>query len=135
MTYSMIGSNSMCNNAYIDAKEGTTCCIYDNNYELRMWGCELDAGKRLEDYGMDNIITWSYGTYVDGTYQIETTDEYSRVWFKVDLAGNMTGYAYYIVYYDTMDAYQFEYLESNDVFDDERALSVVQSIERVEVTE
>ena len=104
----------------------------NNNYHLCVWNGNYGEG----DY--ENCInlskeTWTSFAPVDipyvenGYYDVEVTDTTIEVTFKV-LGIGYEGYNYYVL--DTINeiGYQFAYLENIEIYDDTRAMNVINSI-------
>ena len=104
----------------------------NNNYELSAW----TSGYTSEDYAQCIDLpkeTWiSYADDVvpyeeNGYYNVEITDTTIEVTFKV-LGNGYEGYNYYIIDTTNEICYQFAYLENIEIYDDTRAMNVINSI-------
>ena len=119
-----------------DAGESTLFLYGGDDYELKAWGCEVSGPEdALREFDKETIVSWdsSSSTYTEGDYyEFIDGDIEARVTFKISRTINdieYTGYACYFENYETMTCYQTTYVERNDIFDDERALNVVNSID------
>ena len=112
----------------------TTVYLYsaDLNYQLNAWyGGDITQEKFDKDLTFDKNTWTSFSTYnpyiTDGYYDIQTTDTTIDVVYAVSNDTQM-GYAYYLVDLNYGVCYQFIYLENMEVYDDARALNVINSI-------
>ena len=102
----------------------------NDDYRLVAWvdglGDEADWAKNADK---ETIISWvNSATYKDGDfYEANETEEGYKVIFKVSNE-EYTGYVCFIDDYERLEAHQFIYLEKTAIFDNERALKVVNSI-------
>lgn len=114
--------------------------LYDEsgeNQSLVMWNYgtmsnESELMKNISD--IDTILSWSNGTPIEGSFQVEETNEFYRVTFKTNETINgksFVSFNCYIDYPDIMECWQFKYLVEESLFNEVEALAVVNSIERV----
>lgn len=134
MNFSWVGPTELGEQA--DAGETTLFLYGGDNYELKAWGCEVSGPEdALREFDKETIVGWdsSSSIYTEGDYyEFVDGDIDARVTFKISRTINdveYTGYACYFENYETMTCYQITYVERNDIFDDERALSVVNSLD------
>ena len=65
---------------------------------------------------------------MDGYYNVEITENTIEVTFEVE-NNDYKGYNYYVIDVENGICYQFAYVENIEVYDETRALNVVNSIE------
>ena len=102
----------------------------NNDYRLVAWVDDLtDEADWAKNADKETIISWVNSvSYIDGEfYEEKETDEGYKVIFKVSNE-EYTGYVCFIDDYERLEAHQFFYLEKTEIFDNERALNVVNSI-------
>ena len=106
----------------------------DGNYTLRAWTYgTVDEVKFAMDLEYSKE-TWTSFASVDipyvenGYYDIQTTDTTIEVVFEV-ANDTQKGYDYYVVDLNRGTCYQFTYLENNEVYDNSRAMFVINSID------
>lgn len=111
-----------------------TLSLYGVDYELQAWTYGLvDETRFAEDleYSKETWTSFAYSEtpYVEnGYYDIQTTDTTIEVIFEV-ANDTQKGYNYYIVDINRETCYQFAYLESIEIYDDTRAMNVINSID------
>ena len=133
MNFSWVGPTELGEKA--DAGN-TTLFLYGNDsaYELRAWnGGELKLEELEECLALEKDVWTSLsGSDVsypeNGYYNIERVDNIVYVTYAVK-TDTMNGYSYFICNGDAGNYYMFTYLENNEIYNDERALSVVNSLE------
>lgn len=103
-------------------------------YALRAWnGGELKLEELEECLTLEKSIWTSLSgpdtTYPeDGYYNIERVDNIVYVTHSI-VTDTMTGYAHYLCNGDAGNYYMFVYLENTNIYDDARAMNVINSIE------
>lgn len=116
----------------------TTLFLYgnDNDYELRAWSFSLTTEEDyLRNFDKTDIVEWDSDVtnyVVDDYYEFIDGTNTARVIFKITRTLNgeeYIGYACYLDNYTNMVCYQTTYLERASIFDDQRALTVVNSLE------
>lgn len=105
----------------------------DETYRMSMWnyGVMSDESELMRNLDEETIIGWSSADFVEGTFQVENTDDLYRVIFEVTGTYNdipYRGYNCYIDYIDRLECYQFMYLVEESTYDKTDALAVVKSI-------
>lgn len=114
--------------------------LYDEsgeNQSLVMWnyGTMSNESELMKNIGdIDTILSWSNGTPIEGSFQVEDTNDFYRVTFKTNETINgksFVSFNCYIDYPDIMECWQFKYLVEESLFNEAEALAVVNSIERV----
>ena len=133
MNFSWVGPTALGEKAGAGDK---TLFLYGNDsaYELQAWTYGLvDETRFAEDLEYSKETWTSFALtetpYVEnGYYDIQTTDTIIKVVFEV---ANETqkGYNYYVVDLNRETCYQFAYLENIEIFDDVRAMNVINSID------
>lgn len=105
----------------------------DVNYQLSAWTYGYVDGDYESCLNMDKTTWTGFAPddipYIeDAYYNVETTDSVIKVVFAV---GNneWKGYNYYITDSINGICYQFAYYENVDIYDDNRAMNVINSIE------
>ena len=112
--------------------EESTLVLGGLDYELSAWnGGPLELAEIEECYNLDKD-TWvtlsGSATYVEnGYYNVEKVENIVYVTYEVS-TDDMQGYAYYICNGDAGNYYMFVYLENKDVYDETRAMKVLDSI-------
>ena len=115
-----------------ESTDGNTLWLETNNndYRFAAWvdGLE-DEADWAKNADKETIISWVNSVkYIDGEfYEGRETEEGYKVIFKVSNE-EYTGYVCFIDDYERLEAHQFIYLEKTEIFDNERALKVVNSI-------
>ena len=114
----------------------TTLMLSDSemNYILRAWnGGELKVEELDECLALDKDV-WTTLSATDiiypenGYYNIERVDNVVYVTYAVK-TDTMQGYSYFICNGDVGNYYMFTYLEKNEIYNDARAMFVINSIE------
>lgn len=130
-TYAGLSSNEI--TFVMNDAETPTYCFYVWNYGPMSTNEEL-----MKNSTSDLIISWAVGTHVTENYQVEDTDEFYRVTFKesMELNGkNYIGYACFVDYYDIMECWQYEYFVLENLYNEDDALAVINSITRIDLEE
>lgn len=113
---------------------GNTLSLLGGNYTLWCWYpgemglTNMDELNELLE--VDKETWYSLATITpitDGYYDIERVDNMVYVTYAVKENG-MTGYARFLANGETNNYYRFVYLENDTVYDDARAMKVVESI-------
>lgn len=141
MNFSWEGPEKMGELVY-STTSGTALIIKDSdgNYALRA----ITTGEAPKDT-FDATKSWSKEQIVacvhkdvkyiaDGYYSSNISDNVLEYTFAIQAEVDKKqhkGYAYFIMVRDTGLCYQFYYLENSDVYDDERALKVIDSLEAI----
>ncbi len=133
MNFSWVGPTELGEKA--DAGN-TTLFLYGNDsaYELRAWnGGELKLEELEECLALEKDVWTSLSgsdiTYPeDGYYNIERINNIVYVTYAVK-TDTMNGYSYFICNGDVENYYMFTYLERNEIYDDTRAMNVINSLE------
>jgi len=132
MNFSWVGPTELGEKA--DAGE-TTLFLYGNDsFELRAWnGGELKLEELEECLALEkNVWTSLSGSNVtypeNGYYNIERIDNIVYVKYAVK-TDTMNGYSCFLCNGDVGNYYMFTYLERNEIYNDTRAMNVINSIE------
>lgn len=135
MNFEWEGFATLGENAGVSTGHPTLILVDANgNYTLRAWtyGAVDDV-----EFAMDlecSKETWTSFASVDipyvenGYYDIQTTDTTIEVIFEV-ANDTQKGYDYYVDDLNRGTCYQFTYLENNEVYDNSRAMFVINSID------
>lgn len=112
--------------------DGNTLWLETRNddYRLAAWVDGLDdEADWAKNADKETIIGWVNSVeYIDNDfYEEKETEEGYKVIFKVSNE-EYTGYVCFIDDYERLQAHQFIYLEKTEIFDNDRALKVVNSI-------
>ena len=115
-----------------ESTDGNTLWLdtQNNEYRLAAWVDDLsDEADWAKNADKATIVSWvNTVKYTDGDfYETKEMENGYKVIFKVSNE-EYTGYVCFIDDYERLEAHQFIYLEKTDIFDDERALDVVNSI-------
>lgn len=106
----------------------------DRTYQLQAWTYGLVDETKFAadlDYSKD---TWTSFAATDtpyvenGYYDIQTSNTIIEVIFEV-ANDTQKGYNYYIVDLNRETCYQFAYLENIDIYDNDRAMTVVENLD------
>ena len=115
------------------AGESSLYLYGEDNYNLRAWnGGELKLEELEECLAFEKSVWTSLsGSDVsypeDGYYNVERIDNIVYVKYAVK-TDTMNGYSCFICNGDAGNYYMFTYLERNEIYDDTRAMNVVNSI-------
>lgn len=113
---------------------GKTLFLRSNgdDFELRAWNSGYSDGdyERCVNLPKETLISFA-GKNIpyeeNGYYNVEITDNSIIVTFKVSGNG-YEGYNYYVLDGNNKVNYQFAYFEKSEIYDDARAMSVINSI-------
>lgn len=107
--------------------------LYAFNY-----GKMSDESEFMKNYDASVIMGAASGIADVNSFQIEESDEFYRVTFKVNETigkKNYIGFDCYIDYYDINECWQFEFFVEESAFDSQEAYDVINSIARIDLAE
>ena len=104
-----------------------------DDFELRAWNSGYSDGDYEQCVNLPKETWISFADEnipyeENGYYNVETTDNSIIVTFKVSGNG-YEGYNYYVLDGNNNVGYQFAYFEKSEIYDDARAMFVINSIE------
>lgn len=110
--------------------------VANDNYRLYMWygGKLANESEFMRNFSKDEIMSASNLPYDADSFQVIETNNTYKVIFQVSTQFDdkeYIGYECWVECYDEMTTYMFEYFVEKSLFDEEAALAVVNSIERV----
>ena len=139
INFTWVGPTELGSNASL-GRNGKTLNLGNSSgeYALRAFTTGELSPEDYEEtinYSKETIISFASSdvSYIeDGYYNAIIEDNYLSYTFAVEGVGdnvNCQGYCHFIMDFENDACYQFTYLEDTSIYDDQRALSVVNSLE------